>query len=155
MFLLVVSGMFRGVANTKIPFILERFGPTRIYPNGTQHSPTRRSDATIRHDTVRLFVHQAKHDTNRHEILFWKRNTNLHETDRTLSSKHEFTRNTKHNKQSNKYTFSNQLSRNSAIWNPSGGNRLLRIFLCIIYFDAYFQDSGHLDITVAASLSTP
>ena len=80
--------MFRGVANTNFPSILERFGTTRIYPNGIQHGPTRRSDAPIRHDTIRFFVRQAYDDTNRHEILKheFTRNTNLHE-----STKHEFT----------------------------------------------------------------
>ena len=77
--------MFRGVANTNFPSILERFGTTRIYPNGIQHGPTRRSflfDPT-RHDPI--FVRQAKHDTNRHEILKHEltRNTNLHESNET------------------------------------------------------------------------
>ena len=64
----LMAGMFRGVANTNFPSILERFGTTRIYPNGIQHGPTRRSDAPIRHDTIRfLFV---KRNTTRIDTKF-------------------------------------------------------------------------------------
>ena len=50
--------MFRGVADTQIQSILARFGPTRIYPNGARHGPTRRSDATVGHDTVRFLIYR-------------------------------------------------------------------------------------------------
>ena len=76
-----LSGMFRGVANTNFPSILERFGTTRIYPNGIQHGPTRRSF---------LF------DPTRHDPIFCSPSETRHESTRSFETriytKHEFTR---------------------------------------------------------------
>ena len=113
-FCLQKSGLFRSVADTNIPFILTRFGPTRIYPNETRHGPTRRSGTTIRHDTVRLFVHQrnttridtklclkneTRIDTNRCDMGLTRIDTirinfhGLRDTNRHELWKHESTRN--------------------------------------------------------------
>ena len=72
--------MFRGVANTNYPSILERFGTTRIYPNGIQHGPTRRSfgaDPT-RHDPIFCSPSETRHESTRNfETRIY---TNLHES---------------------------------------------------------------------------
>ena len=73
--------MFRGIANPNFPSILERFGTTRIYPNGIQHSPTRRSFGA---------------DPTRHDPIFCSPSETRHESTRNFETriytKHEFTR---------------------------------------------------------------